>query len=117
MIRRVLFYDDGGAISVVIYACSAVSAWLAGTLLIGRSCYYSMKLSQVRLSGFITFSLGIRIWTGRYPTDGWLLMIVPAAAPIRVFREYGVLKPLFESAAAACAYIVALKHTQSHRPG
>ena len=118
LIRRVLFYDDGGAISVVIYACSAVSAWLAGTLLIGRSCYYSMKLSQVRLSRFIAFSLGIRDMDRAISAlTAWLLMIVPAAAPFVIFREYGVLKPLFESAAAACAYIVALKHTQKSPAG
>lgn len=113
LIRAILLYDDGGIMSAVIYACSAVSAWLAGTLLIGRSFYYSRKLSRVKLFRFIAFSLGISDMDKAISElTAWLVMIVPAAAPFVIFRDYGTSKPLFESAAAVCAYIVALKHTQ-----
>ena len=112
-IRTILFYDDGGAASVLVYTCGFLTAYLSGCLLAGRSTYIAGKLSRTKVFRFIAYALGIRRMDQAIASlAAWLVIIVPAALPFAIFRGDGILRPLLESAATCCAYIVSFMHTR-----
>lgn len=112
-IRTILFYDDGGFTSVMLYACSILPAYLAGSLLNSKTPYFAGRLAGTKAFRFIAYALGIRRMDRTIATlTSWFIIVVPAAAVIMFHWEYGVLKLLYESAAVCCAYIITLKHTQ-----
>src|SRR5690606_28868743 len=112
-IRTILFYDDGGFTSVMLYACSILPAYLAGSLLNSKTPYFAGRLAGTKAFRFIAYVLGIRRMDRTIATlTSWFIIVVPAAAVIMFRWEYGVLKLLYESAAVCCAYIITLKHTQ-----
>jgi len=112
-VRTILFYDDGGAASVLVYACGFLAAYLSGCLLAGRSPYIARKLSRTKVSRFIAYALDIRRMDRAIASlAAWSVLTVPAALPFAIFRGDGILKPLLESAAACCAFIVTFRHTR-----
>lgn len=109
-VRTILYHDDGGIVAVLVYTCGAVMACLSSRLLADRPLRVAGKLSDTRLFRFIAYVLGTRqLYRAIAYIVSWLGIIVPAALPFIIFRDAHGLRPLFESAAACCAYIVSLK--------
>src|SRR5690554_8205538 len=53
-IRTILFYDDVGFTSVMLYACSILPAYLAGSLLTSKTPYFAVRMTGRKVFEFIS---------------------------------------------------------------
>jgi len=109
-IRTILYLDDGGIVSALIYACGSITACLSSSLLAGSPPGFAVNLSGTKTFRFIAYALRIRQMDRVIASlSSWLVIAVPAVLTFIISGSAGGLRPLFESAAVCFGYIVSLK--------
>ncbi len=112
-LRTILFADDGGSVSFLLYIFSVGLAYTLGNLLLDYPRNMPSRLSQTKAVRFIVFMLDIKnIDRTLAASTTWFMLVIPAAAALVIYRQHDILRILFELSVLMTAYIVSLKYSK-----
>lgn len=113
MLRALIFYDDGRAAAILMYAAVILFAHAAGALFSASGKAILDRIIGTKFFRFVTFMLNIKD-NDRFMSSSalWVLIIVPFAAVVIAYGSSGIGRTVFELLPVAVGYIAAVKQTR-----
>jgi hypothetical protein len=112
VLRAVLFGEDGGTVSVLLYVLLLALGFLAGRLIFGDKLTIIVRISELRFIKLILFILNVKDKKHFLATAGSIAtFIIPVLAVLASYSGKDIFRMVFESAAALVPYFMALRNS------